>query len=168
MGNVGNPARYNAAAPSPLFHFPLNRSATTAALGLRHDLPRWRQLVTPAWTAALVAGAPVPAPPQGQWRLFEVGCGGMALYEAGHIPGAGYLDTAQFESGPWWNKIDDDRLLQVLLDCGIDCDLTVVLAGRNILAAARLAHLLLYAGVRDVRLLDGGLPAWIAAGLPLA
>lgn len=37
---------------------------------------------------------------------------------------------------------------------------TVVLYGRTTLAAARAAHLMLYAGVRDVRLLDGGWCEW--------
>jgi len=35
-------------------------------------------------------------------------------------------------------------------------------------AAARAAHLMLYAGVKDVRLLDGGFHAWLRAGLPCA
>lgn len=38
---------------------------------------------------------------------------------------------------------------------------------RQQVANARVAHLLLYAGVRDVRLLDGGTHAWQAQDLPL-
>jgi 3-mercaptopyruvate sulfurtransferase SseA len=33
-------------------------------------------------------------------------------------------------------------------------------------AAARAAHLMMVAGVQDVRLLDGGLNAWLSAGQP--
>jgi thiosulfate/3-mercaptopyruvate sulfurtransferase len=135
--------------------------------GFRRDLPRWRHLVTPAWVAGLVAGAPVAAAPAGDWRLFEAGCGAADAYAAGHVPDAGYLDTAWFEHGPLWNKVPDDELQRVLLAHGIRHDVTVVLYGRNILAAARIAHLLLYAGVADVRLLDGGFAAWQRAGLPL-
>ena len=126
--------------------------------GLRRDLPRRRQLVTPAQAAALAAGTA---------RLFEAGCGAREAYLAGHIPGAGYLDTAWFERGPLWNKVPDAELERVLLTHGIRHDVTVVLYGRNVLAAARVAHLLLYAGVADVRLLDGGFAAWQRAGLPL-
>jgi 3-mercaptopyruvate sulfurtransferase SseA len=43
-----------------------------------------------------------------------------------------------------------------------------VLYARNCLAAARAAHLMLYAGVADVRLLDGGFDAWRAQSLPIA
>lgn len=144
---------------------------TIPPFGFRRDLPRWRQLVTPAWAASLVAGrvdgAAIAAPPAGGWRLFEAGCGAAEAYAAGHIPGAGYLDTAWFEHGPLWNKVPDAALRRVLLAHGIRHDVTVVLAGRNVLAAARIAHLLLYAGVADVRLLDGGVAAWQRAGLPL-
>lgn len=126
--------------------------------GFRRDLPRWRQLVTPAWLANRADGT---------CRLFEAGCDGAAAYAAGHIPGAGYLDTMSFEHGPVWNKVPDADLLRVLLAHGIRHDVTVVLYGRNVLAAARVAHLLLYAGVVDVRLLDGGFAAWQRAGLPL-
>lgn len=123
-----------------------------------------RQLVTPAWLVALVAGLPVIAAPARPWRLFEVGCGGAVDFAQGHIPGAGYIDTGELERGPWWNKVPDHELLRVLLAHGIRCDTTVILYGRSTLAAARAAHLMLYAGVVDVRLLDGGLAAWQTAG----
>lgn len=146
----------------------MNHPTPSAPFGFRRDLPRWRQLVTPAWIAALTAGAPQVAAPEGEWRLLEAGYGAREAFASGHIPGAGYLDTAQFEHGPLWNKVDDRSLLALLLAHGIRCDVTVVLYGRNNLAAARIAHLLLYAGVRDVRLLDGGFAAWRQAGLPLS
>ncbi len=99
-------------------------------------------------------------------RLLEAGCGALHLFDQAHIPGAGYLDTCAIEGGPLWNKVPDDVLLSVLLAQGIRHDTTVILYGRNNPAAARVAHLLLYAGVTDVRLLDGGFAAWQAGGHP--
>jgi 3-mercaptopyruvate sulfurtransferase SseA len=145
----------------------LDKAAADFPYGLRRDLPRWRQLVTPAWVAGLAAGAPIVAAPPGAWRLFEVGFGESGAFAEGHIPGAGYIDTVELEGGPVWNKLPDAALEQVLLAHGIRHDCTVVLYGRNILAAARAAHLLLFAGVSDVRLLDGGFAAWLHAGLAL-
>jgi thiosulfate/3-mercaptopyruvate sulfurtransferase len=121
------------------------------------DTRRSRQLATPAW---LLAHGPAVL-------LFEVGCQGRGAYESGHIPGAGYIDTCELEGGPLWNKVGDDAWLAVLLANGIRHDSTVILYGRNQLAAARAAHLMLYAGVEDVRLLDGGMAAWSACGYPL-
>ncbi|MFL6711293.1 MAG: sulfurtransferase [Massilia sp.] len=126
-------------------------------------MPRARQLLAPARLAAWLAAGFASSGA----RLFEVGFEDQAAFEAGHIAGAGYLDTSLFEGGPLWNKLPDSELEAMLLAQGIRHDTTVVLYGRNNLAAARAAHLLLYAGVDDVRLLDGGLPAWSAAGLPL-
>jgi thiosulfate/3-mercaptopyruvate sulfurtransferase len=136
------------------------------ATAFRPDLVRGRQLVTPAWLAALVSGASVPAAPAPGWRLIDVGCGGAALFGLGHIPGAGYLDTGDIEQAPLWNKVSDQALLALLLARGVRHDTTVILYGRNNLAAARAAHLLLYAGVTDVRLLDGGYALWQAGGHP--
>lgn len=140
---------------------------TTPPSGFRQDLHRWRQLVPPEWLAALVAGAPVAAAPAGNWRLLEVGFGALNAYMDGHIPGAGYIDTTEFEFGPQWKTVADPVLIALLHRCGIRHDTTVVLYGRNILAAARAAHLLLYAGVEDVRLLDGGYAAWTGLALPM-
>lgn len=125
-------------------------------------MTRWRQLVTPAWLAALLAGQSVCAAPGARWRVFEVACDGLRLFGTSHVPGAGYIDTLDLERGPSWTKVADGELLGVLLRNGVRHDTTVILYGRNTLAAARAAHLMLYAGVRDVRLLDGGFAAWTA------
>jgi thiosulfate/3-mercaptopyruvate sulfurtransferase len=125
-------------------------------------LVRSRQLVSAAGLAASIAAGTTGE----GWRLFEAGCGALHQFAAAHIPGAAYVDTCLVEGGPLWNKVPDAALLRALLALGIRHDTTVVLYGRNILAAARVAHLLLYAGVADVRLLDGGFPAWQAAGYP--
>jgi len=123
------------------------------------ELPRARQLLSPAALARLLAdGAPL--------RLVEVGCDGAARFGQARIPGAAWLDTAALEQAPLFNKVSDHALLAVLLALGIGHDTTVVVYGRGTLAAARAAHLMLYAGVGDVRLLDGGFDGWCAAGLP--
>jgi 3-mercaptopyruvate sulfurtransferase SseA len=134
---------------------------------LPRHVPRWHQLVTPAWLAALIAGQRVVAAPAGNWRVFEVGYDGAASFHRGHIPGAAYLETRHLEGGPLWNKVPDAALLQVLLANGVRHDTTVVLYSRNMLCAARAAHLMLYAGLEDVRLLDGGFAAWQAAAGPV-
>lgn len=128
--------------------------------GSRSDLVRGRQLVTAAELAAGITGGAL----DGSCRLIEAGCGASHHFAAAHIPGAAYLDTCALEGGPLWNKVADELLLRVLLAHGIRHDTTVILYGRNNLAAARVAHLLLYAGVADVRLLDGGFAAWQAGG----
>lgn len=125
------------------------------------ELPRARQLLSAPALAQLLAQ-------DGACRLIEVGCGVRDEFGAAHIPGACWLDTASFETPPLYNKVADSALLALLLELGIDAATTVVLYGRSSLAAARAAHLMLYAGVRDVRLLDGGFGAWCAAGLPCA
>ena len=132
----------------------------------RNDLPRWQQLVTPYWIQGVLTANAVVAPPRHDWCLLEVDCGPPANFMQGHIPGAGYLDTHALEDGPYWNKVADHTLLALLLGLGISHNTTVILYGRNQAAAARAAHLMLYAGVADVRFLDGGFAAWQRAGLP--
>ena len=138
---------------------------TTSSL-FREDLVRWHQLVTSTWLGHVLKGKAVPAAPQQNWRLLEVECGPPGEFLHAHIPGAGYLDTHDLEAGPYWNKVDDPSLLNLLLSYGIAHDTTVIVYGRNQTAAARAAHLMLYAGVTDVRFLDGGFAAWQGAGLP--
>jgi 3-mercaptopyruvate sulfurtransferase SseA len=147
--------RYRLTRPHPLPDF-------------RTDLSRWQQLVTPRWLNQLHGGGVVRAAPPGRWMVLEVGCGAPDAFAQSHIPGAGYLDTRALEEAPFWNKVPDAALLQVLLSAGIAHDTTVIVYGRNMAATARAAHLMLFAGVRDVRLLDGGWQAWARADLPRA
>jgi 3-mercaptopyruvate sulfurtransferase SseA len=126
----------------------------------RPDLPRGRQLLTPAGLAALLGGQGQP-----ERLLFEVGSGGpQQFFLQAHIPGAAYLDTEWLERGPCWHQLPDAELLALLLALGVRHDSTVLLYGRNSCAVGRAAHLLLYAGVRDVRMLDGGFAAWLRDG----
>jgi 3-mercaptopyruvate sulfurtransferase SseA len=145
---------------NPAHHFPHQSLARGSC---RTDLVRARQLVSAIGLAALLSHRDLRLD---GGLLIEAGCGGRRLFEASHIPGAGYLDTCEIEAAPLWNTVPDDTLLGVLLAHGIRHDTTVILYGRNNLAAARVAHLLLYAGVADVRLLDGGFTAWQAGGFP--
>ena len=130
-------------------------------LPARVGLARGTGLVDAWQLAALLGQLPASV-------LLEVGCGQFGQFTGAHIPGAAYLDTSELEHAPLFNRIDDAALLALLLRCGIDCGTTVILYGRNTLAAARAAHLMLYAGVTDVRLLDGGFAHWCAAGMPCA
>ena len=93
----------------------------------------------------------------------EVGCDAEVLFLLGHIPGTCYIETHQLEHAPLWNQVPDQALQKVLLDNGIRHDTTVLLYGRNDLAPVRAAHLMLYAGIEDVRLLNGGFEAWKTA-----
>lgn len=139
-------------------------SSPSEHLGFRSDLPRWQHLVSAHWLSGLLAGESVVAPPGTDWRLFEVACNGHDDFSASHITSARYLDTCWFEQLPFWNKIPDAELLCLLERFDVGPDTTVILYGINMLAAARVAHLMLVAGVHDVRLLDGGTTAWSAAG----
>lgn len=68
----------------------------------------------------------------------------------------------------WWNIYPDQFLLPALANMGITIDSSVVIYAKDPTAAARLAWTLMYAGVDDVRLLDGGLESWKKAGFPVS
>jgi molybdopterin synthase sulfurtransferase len=145
-------------------------------------LPRYEKLVHPAWLADLQAGRRPEAAPIGDWLLFHVNFGVPAEYEEAHVPGAVYLDTNWLEDPADWNRREPDELQAALAGLGIRPDTTVVLYGRDTeghanekwpgrragqIAATRAALILTYAGVRDIRVLDGGYDHWVRAGHPV-
>lgn len=130
-------------------------------------LAHFEQLVYPQWIHQLQQGKPVTAAPAGEWKVIEAGWGAPKLYLLSHIPDAGYIDTNEVESEPLWNKVSDEKLKAMLAKHGIRHDTTVILYGRDVYAAARVAQIILYAGVKDVRILDGGWKAWSDASLPV-
>ncbi len=140
--------------------------AAGPSLPLEH-LSNYRLLVHAAWLYQLVSGRRPEAGPEGEWLLFEVAWQGGQVYESGHIPGAHYLETTTLENEPLWNRVDDATLEVLLPTLGIRRDQTILLYGRDPMAAARVALILMDAGVSDVRLLDGGYAAWTRAGYPV-
>lgn len=97
-------------------------------------------------------------------------------YLAGHLPGAIYIDLATEladaggrERGRGSNPLPDPARLQAdLRGKGVGRDSTVVVYDDgNGAPAARAWWTLTWAGLPDVRILDGGLAAWKAAGHPL-
>ena len=125
-------------------------------------LPRYEKLVPPRWLQQLTA-----AQASRPHRIVEVAWRKRKRYEAGHLPGAVYLDTDEFESLPLWNIVPRERIASMLLSLGITKDTLVVVYGRDATAAARAAVVMMHAGVADVRLLNGGYQAWLDAGLPV-
>ena len=121
-------------------------------------VPNFEKLVHAQWLDAVVR-KPNPA-----HLLFEVSQERFAAYKAGHIPGALHLDLGRVEEQPDWNVCADDELLDVLLSWGISASKMVVLYGKDPMAAFRAANVLHYAGVDDVRILDGGYDAWKSFG----
>lgn len=91
-------------------------------------------------------------------------------YVKGHIPGALHLNTDELGGFKDYFKPTED-LRDVFLSKGIRQDTTVVfysVYARDILyIASRVAFAAYYLGVDQVKILDGGLQAWVRAGYPL-
>jgi len=99
--------------------------------------------------------------------LFHVSWRGARDYRRAHIPGAIHFDTNRIERPPVWRLVPDVDLERTMLELGVTRTTPVVLYGEPTMAATRVALALLYAGVEDVRILDGGLAAWRASGRPV-
>lgn len=128
-------------------------------------LPNFKQLVSAQWLNNVINGNKPLYGPEKDYKLVEVQWGPALKYLAAHIPGALYLNTNDLETEPWWNRVSDQKIAELLEKLGIRYDTTVILYGRNNMAAARAANIMMYAGVDDVRLLNGGWRAWVDAGL---
>ncbi len=137
--------------------------AADDALPMAH-LANYEKLVPPQWLHDRVHGLQQSTYPGSGFLLCEVGSDQGSLYSQGHIPGAIYFDTNDIETEPLWNRVSDQDLEAALLGHGVTHDTTVVLYGRDTSATARVANILMVAGVDDVRLLDGGFDAWTSAG----
>jgi len=97
---------------------------------------------------------------------------GRRAYQAGHIPGAIFLDLdadLSAAEGPGRHPLPDPEAFRARLERkGVGSDHLVVAyddAGGSV--AARLWWMLDNLGHRAVAVLDGGIPAWVAAGYAL-
>jgi molybdopterin synthase sulfurtransferase len=145
-------------------------------------LPGYHRLVHTEWLRAVLDGERPESPPNDRFLLFHVNFGVPEEYAENHIPGARFLDTNWLEDPTDWNRRDPAALDEALRTLGITRDTTVVVYGRDTegdanekwpgrragqIAATRAAMILTYAGVDDVRLLDGGYDWWVQAGYDL-
>ena len=138
-------------------------------------------LITVSELTAAMASATPPVVLDVRWRLSPPGTppyDGRADYLAGHVPGAVFVDLDHdLAAHPTDPKQPSDpkqgrhplpapeQLQESVRSWGIsDGDTVVVYDAEGNLAAARAWWLLRWAGAQDVRLLDGALPAWRAAG----
>ncbi|MDO6356020.1 rhodanese-like domain-containing protein [Caloramator sp. CAR-1] len=85
-------------------------------------------------------------------------------YAKGHVPTSFHINTDLVEPPPAWMLASDKELEKFALDYGFTKDDTVIVTGENPMAAYRVAVVLRYMGVNDVRVLNGGLLAWKLAG----
>ena len=105
-----------------------------------------------------------------RWVMGSPGAGRLG-YESGHIPGAIFLDLdteLAAATGPGRHPLPEPADLRERLEAvGIgDADDVVVYDDLGGWIGARLWWMLDDLGHRRVRVLDGGLPAWLAAGFP--
>ena len=146
------------------------------------SLPRYEALVHIPWLRDVLDGKRPEAPPNEKFVLFHVNFGVPEEYAEGHIPGALFLDTNWLEDPVDWNRRSPEVIEAALRSLGVTADTTVVVYGRDTegdakekwpgrragqIAATRALMILRYAGVEDVRLLDGGYDWWVQGGNPL-
>jgi molybdopterin synthase sulfurtransferase len=145
-------------------------------------LANYDKLVYIDWLRQVLSGERPEAAPEGKFLLFHVNFGVPEEYEEAHIPGALYLDTNVLEDPADWNRRPPEVLDAAIRGLGITKDTTVVVYGRDTvgqanekwpgrragqIAATRALMILRYAGVDDVRLLDGGYDWWVRGGNPV-
>ncbi|WP_162931671.1 sulfurtransferase [Mesorhizobium sp. DCY119] len=137
--------------------------------------PPLARTVTPAWLSeALQSG--------GDFVVLDVRFspgqpGRRESFLAGHVPGARYIDLpteladpVARQKGRGSNPLPQpDHLQQTLRRLGVSATATVIAYDdTNGAPAARAWWVLVWAGLADVRVLEGGLKAWVAEGGLLA
>lgn len=88
-------------------------------------------------------------------------------HKKGHIPGSYWAHLGWVEEGPLWNRVSDEKIKAEMERMGITKDTLLLIYGKDQTPAARFGIIARYMGVEDVRLINGGLKAWEAAGYPV-
>jgi thiosulfate/3-mercaptopyruvate sulfurtransferase len=124
-------------------------------------------LVEPVWLSAHLAEVRVV---DLRWSLR--GPPARQLYEAGHVPGAVFVDLERELTGKGSGRHplpSDEDFARAVSRIGVSTQTPVVVYDqRDGSSAARLWFMLRASGHEQVALLNGGFEAWVAAGLPLS
>ncbi len=133
-------------------------------------LKNYEIYVYPQWIDDLRAGKRVANYDGRPFVILEVS---YRQKPAGQIPGSIHVDDSlnhlrgernflKYKNIPlevktrFWNRPSDQKIEEILLGLGITKDTMVILYGPNLLAANRCAAVMKYAGVEDIRILNGG------------
>ena len=131
----------------------------------------YQTLVSAPWINDLINGKKPATYTGKEFKVFEVSWGeekdSPDYLKVGHIKGAVHINTDKVEKAPLWNRLSDDELQKFAETNGITADTTVVLYGTDSMPSFRVAAILKYLGVKDVRVLNGGLAKWTSAGYEL-
>ncbi|HUY02942.1 MAG TPA: rhodanese-like domain-containing protein [Rhodocyclaceae bacterium] len=146
------------------------------------SLDRFRNLVYSDWVNRLISGERPPEYDNDKYVVVHAHYRNRDAYLSGHIPGAIDMDTLALEAPETWNRRSPEELKEALEQHGITADTTVVLYGKFMfpdnqdpfpgsaagdIGAIRCAFIMMYAGVKDVRVLNGGFQSWQDAGLEI-
>lgn len=146
-------------------------------------LARYKHLVPPEWVKAVVDGKTPMEHPGKNTVIVHAHYRNRDAYLTGHIPGAIDMDTLALESAETWNRRSPAELEEALTQHGITADTTVLIYGKFMwpdnadefpgsaaghIGAIRNAFIMMYAGVKDVRVMNGGFQSWKDAGYEIA
>lgn len=147
------------------------------------SLPRYKHLVPASWVKSIVNGD-IPAELNGKKIvIIHAHYRNCDAYLSGHIPGAIDMDTLALEAPETWNRRSPKEIKNALEEHGITAETTVILYGKFMfpdnddefpgsaagdIGAIRNAMIMIYAGVKDVRVLNGGFQSWQDAGYKIS
>lgn len=127
-------------------------------------------LVSPEWLKERLGDSKVNVV-DGSWYLPAQNRDAKAEFSAGHIPGAVFFDIdaiADHSTTLPHMLPDEASFAKAAGDLGLsEVDTIVVYDCAGLFSAPRVWWTLRVFGAGDVRVLDGGLPAWKRAGFPL-
>lgn len=142
-------------------------------------LARYRHLVHPKWVKNIIDGNRPQDLKDRPIVICHAHYRNRDAYLTGHIPGAIDLDTLALEAPETWDRRTPDEIKASLELHGITSDTTVILYGKYMdpdnddefpgsaaghIGAIRCAFIMIYAGVKDVRILNGGFQSWKDSG----
>jgi len=152
------------------------------------DLPmeklhNYSTLVYADWVKEIIDGGIPPGHDGGKTVICHSHYRNRDAYLSGHIPGAIDMDTLALESPETWNRRSSEELKKAFEEHGITADTTVVLYGKYMdpdnddefpgsaaghIGAIRNAFIMLYAGIKNVKILNGGFQTWKDAGFEIS
>ncbi len=160
----------------------INEWANNEIMPMDH-LARYKQLVSAEWVNQLISGNKPAEYDSNKFVIVHSHYRSREAYLTGHIPGAIDMDTLALEAPETWNRRSPEELKAALESHGITSDTTVIMYGKFMtpnnddefpgsaaghIGAIRNSMIMMYAGVKDVRVINGGFQSWRDAGFEIS